>query len=125
MNLRIAVAVSVLAAIPAFAQAQQSTAPKPTKADVQKVVQMIGGDKAKTTLYCDIAKLEEQMAEADEKKDEKKAEALGKQLETMGQKIGPEYVNLMAGLEQVDPDSKEGKELSTALEALDKLCPKK
>jgi hypothetical protein len=125
MNLKIIVAVSVLAAMPAVATAQQATGPKPTKADVQKVVQIISGDKAKTSLYCDLGKLEDEMAQADEKKDQKKSEELGKQADAMGQKLGPEYIKLMAGLEQVDPDSNEGKDLSTALEALDKLCPKK
>jgi hypothetical protein len=125
MNLKLIVAISVLAAIPAVAAAQQATGPKPTKADVQKVVQIISGDKAKTSLYCDLGKLEDEMAQADEKKDQKKSEELGKQADAMGQKLGPEYIKLMAGLEQVDPDSNEGKDLSTALEALDKLCPKK
>jgi hypothetical protein len=125
MNLKLVAAISALAIIPAFAQAQQSKAPKPTKADVQKVVQLISGDKAKTTTYCDIAKLEDEMSQADEKKDAKKVEDLGKQVEDMSQKLGPEYAKLMAGLEEVDPESKDGKDLSTALEALDKLCPKK
>jgi hypothetical protein len=125
MNLKLVVAISVLAAVPAFAQSQQSNAPKPTTADVQKVVQIINADKAKMTVFCDMAKLEDEMSQADEKKDTKKLEELGKQAEEMGQKIGPEYVKLMAGLDQVDPESKDGKDLTSALEALDKLCPKK
>jgi hypothetical protein len=120
-KLRFAIAVSAIAVMPAVARAE---AP-PTKADAQKVVQMISADKAKTAAYCDIAKIEDQMAQLDEKKDAKKGEELSKQADALGQKIGPEYVKLMAGLEQVDPDSKEGKELSTTLESLDKLCPKK
>ncbi len=121
MTLKIVVAVSAIAAMPAIAQAQAA----PTKADVQKVVQIISSDKAKTGYYCDIAKLEDEMSQLDEKKDQKKAEELSKQADTLGQKIGPEYVKLMAGLEQVDPDSKEGKDMSSALEQLDKLCVKK
>jgi len=121
MTLKIVVAVSAFAAMPAIAQAQAA----PTKADVQKVVQIISSDKAKTAYYCDIAKLEDEMSQLDEKKDQKKAEELSKQADTLGQKIGPEYVKLMAGLEQVDPDSKEGKDMSSALEQLDKLCVKK
>jgi len=120
-GLKIAIAVSAFVVIPALARAQTP----PTKADAQKVVQMITGDKAKMAAYCDIAKLEDQMAQLDEKKDQKKAEELSKQADTLGQKIGPDYVKLMAGLEQVDPDSKEGKDLSAVFEPLDKQCAKK
>jgi hypothetical protein len=38
---------------------------------VQKVVQMIGGDKAKLQAFCDIGKVQDQMQQADEKKDTK------------------------------------------------------
>ena len=123
MTIRIVCALAVFV-VPALALAQQNPA-KPTKADVQKVVQIISADKAKTATYCDLAKLEDQMAEADEKKDNKKLEELGKQADAMSQKLGPEYVKLMAWLEEVDPESKEGKDLSSALEGLDKLCPKR
>ena len=124
MNLKLVVAICVLAATPAFAQAPPA-GPKPTKADVQKVVQIVSSDKAKTATYCDMAKLDDQIAEADAKKDQKKVDELSKQADAMGQKLGPEYVSLMTGLQQVDPSSAEGKDFSTALEALDKLCAKK
>ena len=124
MNLKLVVAICVLAATPAFAQAPPA-GPKPTKADVQKVVQIVSSDKAKTATYCDMAKLDDQIAEADSKKDQKKVDELSKQADALGQKLGPEYVSLMTGLQQIDPSSAEGKDLSTALEALDKLCAKK
>jgi hypothetical protein len=124
MNLKLVVAICVLAATPAFAQAPPA-GPKPTKADVQKVVQIVSSDKAKTATYCDMAQLDDQIAEADSKKDQKKVDELSKQADALGQKLGPEYVSLMTGLQQVDPSSAEGKDLSTALEALDKLCAKK
>ena len=43
----------------------------------------------------------------------------------MGVKIGPEYIALMDGLQDLDPESKEGKEIGGVLEGLDKLCAKK
>jgi hypothetical protein len=43
------------------------------KADAQKVVRIISGDKAKTQTYCQIAELGEQI---DQEKDGNKAEAL-------------------------------------------------
>jgi hypothetical protein len=121
MNMKLIVTVSVLVALPAFAQAQQK-GPKPTMADVQKVVQIISNDKAKTKLYCDIAKIGEQIDAAEKQKNQKKAADLQKQVDGMEQKLGPEYVSLTNGLEQMDPNSKEGKHIQAALEGLDKLC---
>jgi hypothetical protein len=123
MKLKLVLAASVLVALPAFAQAPK-TAPKPTMADVQKVVQIVSADKAKTKIYCDMSKLGEQIEAAEKKKDNKKAEALEKQADALGQKLGPEYVNLTAGLQQMDPNSKEGKDFMAALDGLDKLCGK-
>ena len=61
MKPKLVAAISALA-IPALAHAQQSgpqpKAPKPTKADAQKVVQIITSDKVKTQAYCDLNKLE-------------------------------------------------------------------
>jgi hypothetical protein len=124
MNLKLVIAISALAAMPTVAHAQAGGGPKPTKADAQKVVQIISSDKAKVATYCAIVKLGEQVDQAEQKKDQKKVEELGKQADAMGQKLGPEYVKLMTGLESVNPESKEGKELAAALEPLDKLCAK-
>ena len=64
------------------------------------------------------------MAAADQKKDEKALAALGKQADDLSQKIGPEYVKLMDGLDQIDPDSAEGKQFAALLAPLDDLCGK-
>jgi hypothetical protein len=126
MNLKLVLAISVLATMPAFAQGQmsgpQSKAPKPTKADVQKVVQSITSDKAKLQTYCDLSKINQQMADADEKKDTKKLEELGPKADALAQKLGPDYAKLMDGLEQVDEKSAEGKEFATSFDNLDKQC---
>jgi hypothetical protein len=66
MKLKLVLALSALASMPAFGQPQQGgtppTAPKLTLAQVQKVVQIIRGDKVKTEQYCDIEKLVWQIA---------------------------------------------------------------
>jgi len=129
MKLMLVAVIAALVAIPALAQAQQgapppSNAPKPTKADVQKVVQIITSDKAKTQVYCDLDKLYDQMQTADQKNDSKTVEALGKQADALTNKLGPEYSKMMDGLDQVDPNSNEGKELVSILSGLDKLCGK-
>jgi peptidoglycan hydrolase CwlO-like protein len=124
MNLKFIVAVLVIAAVPLCAQAQQKGTPNTTKADAQKVITIISGDKAKAKLYCDISALGEQIDAAAQKKDEKKIDELSQKADDMGTKIGPEYVALMNGLQEMDPNSKEAGDIGTMLEALDKLCTK-
>jgi hypothetical protein len=125
MKLRLVVAIAALAAMPivALAQAPKGPPPKaPTKAEIQKVVAMISADKAKVKAYCDIGSLYEQMDQAEQKKDQKKMQDIGKQLEALNQKLGPEYMAVSAGMQAVDPESKEGKELIALWEPLDKQC---
>jgi hypothetical protein len=129
MKLRLVAVITALVALPVLAHAQQggpppSNAPKPTKADVQKVVQIITNDKAKTQAYCDLNKLYDQMQAADQKSDSKAVETLGKQADALAGKLGPEYNNMMDGLDQVDPNSGEGKEFASILSKLDDLCSK-
>src|SRR3954468_13667500 len=135
MSLKYYAAALLIASLPVCAQAQQKAqpaqpapppaAPKPTKAAAQKVIQIISADKAKTKLYCDIAALSEQIDAASQNKDEKKVDELAQQAEDMGGKIGPEFVALMDGLQDMNPESKEAEEIGNMLEALDKLCAKK
>ena len=131
MKLKLVIAISALAAMmPAFAQAKQGetppTAPRPTMAQVQKVIQIISGNKTKLQQYCEIAtKLDPQIAEAVQKNDANKLEALVKQADDLAQKIGPEYVMMMEGLAQIDENSREGKQIADALDSLVKLCATK
>ena len=122
MNPKLIVAVFVIAAVPVYAQAQKPSTAKVTAADVQKVVTLISGDKAKTQTYCDIGKLNEQIEEANDKKDIKKTEELSQQIDALGRKLGPEYAALMDGLQEVDPESEDGKRIGLMFEPLDKLC---
>jgi hypothetical protein len=128
MKLKLVAAISVLAAIPALAHPQQGgpqpNVPKPTKADVQNVVQLITSDKVKTQAYCDLTKLENQVKALQQNTDTKTVEALTEQAEALIDKIGPEYFKLMDGLEKVDPKSSEAKEFMSILSELDKRCTK-
>jgi hypothetical protein len=125
MNLKLVVAMSLFIAMPALAQAQKdgpaAAAPKPTVAEAQKVVQTIGGDKTKLQAYCNLGKLQEQMEETNEK-DTKTLDALGAKADALAETIGPDYVKLMDGLDEVDPDSAEGKQFAAVFEALSKQC---
>jgi hypothetical protein len=127
MNLKLVVAVAVLTAMPAFGQAQKggppANAPKPTKADIQKVTQTISGDKTKLQMYCDISKIHEQMAKLDDKKDAKALQDLTQKVDDLVQKIGPDYVKLVDGLDQMDENDKElAGAADSAFAALDKQC---
>jgi hypothetical protein len=133
MKLRLAIAATLLAVAPAFAQAPggpppkmgpppQQAAPKPTEAQVQKVVQTISADKAKMDAYCKLAKIQQQMGTLDEKKDMKKLQDLGTQADAEAQKLGADFEKMMDGLEQVDEKSNEGKEFATILASLDSKC---
>ncbi|MFZ1067503.1 MAG: hypothetical protein WCE72_11835 [Pseudolabrys sp.] len=124
MNGKLIIAILVIAAVPVCAQAQKPSAATVTKTDVQKVVKLISGDKAKTQTYCDIGKLNAQMAEADETKDTKKLDELSQQIDALGKKLGPEYAALMDGLQDLDPESEDGKQIGLMFQPLDKLCAK-
>jgi hypothetical protein len=126
MKPKLVAAIFALFAIPALAYGQQGgpppKVPKPTKADAQKVVQIIASDKVKLQTYCDSKKIYDQMGAAYQKNDTKAADALNKQADALVVKLGPEYSKLMDGLEQVDPNSSEGKEFTSVLSGLDNLC---
>ena len=146
VNLALAVSAAVLIAAPAFAQGQmapppkggqmapppkggqmapppqQAQAPKPTKAQVQALVQTVSTDKTKLAAYCAMSKINMQMGSLDQKKDAKKLQDLGQQADAQAQKLGPDFEKVMDGLEQVDENSAEGKEFAAILDGLDKQC---
>jgi hypothetical protein len=126
MTRKIACVLALLfGSLPLSALAQQRSAgPKPTKADVQKAAQIISADKAKLAAFCNLGTLDEQMAKADEARDTKKLDELGKQADDLQNELGSDYLKLTAGLEQVEPRSQEGQDLLAPFEALDKTCPK-
>jgi hypothetical protein len=122
MKLGLMVAISVIAGLPLCAEAQQPS-PAKAKAAAQRVVKMIIDNKAKSQIYCDIVKLGEQIEEADAT-DPKKTDGLYQRADELATKLGPEYIALMNGLQDMDPDSEEGKEIGSTLDALNKLCAK-
>jgi hypothetical protein len=69
MTVKVVVAILLIAAVPAYAQAQSPSVPRVSKGDAQKVVTIISGDKAKTQTYCDMQKSALQIEEAHKKKD--------------------------------------------------------
>jgi hypothetical protein len=92
VSVKIFVAILLIAAVPACAQAQTRNAPKVTKGDAQKVLKIIRRDKAKTQTYCEINKVSDQMNEAYGKKDKKTVDELSQKIERLEKILGPEYI---------------------------------
>src|SRR4029450_5352873 len=122
MNLRVIVAILLTAVVPVYAQAQSPSAPKVTKGDAQRVLKIIQSDKAKTKIYCEMAKIGNQLEQINEEADPKKFEELSRKMDEMGKRLGPEYGALIDGVQDIDPRSEVGQEVSSTLDALDHLC---
>ena len=120
MNLRANVAVLIIVASPIFAQAQEISVAK-MKEEAQKVVKIISSDRSKTQTYCDLVKVSNQIDQAEPNSN---ADQLYQQMDELSAKLGPEYIALMGELQDMDADSEDGKEITSTLEALDKLCAK-
>ena len=129
MKLKLVLAISAFAAMAAVAQAKQGetppTAPRPTMAQVQKVVQIISNNKTKLQQYCDIVRLDQKIAEADRRNDTNTLQVLIKQADDLAEKIGPEYVAMLEGLSQIEENSSDGVQIVAALDSLYKLCATK
>jgi mevalonate kinase len=121
MNLKLTVAILAIAFVSVCAQAQQPSGAK-VKADVQNVVKIISGDKVKAQTYCQIDELSDQVTQAAQKQDNKKIEELSRKIDELEGTLGPEYLALVKELEEVDPNSLDGQEISSAIDALDRLC---
>jgi type I restriction-modification system DNA methylase subunit len=120
MNRKVIVAILLVAAVPAFAQAQK---PCVTKDDAQKVVASISGDKAKIQTYCEIQTIGEQMERAYEKRNLKLVDVLLQKIEALEETLGPEYAALMGGLQDIDPEKdKLGAEIVSMFAELDRQC---
>jgi hypothetical protein len=119
MNRLLIVGILIISTAPLYAQAQQADAAK-LKAEAQKVVSIVKGDKAKTEAYCQINELAEQIGESQQNKDSEKAAALSRQVMELEIKLGPDYLTLVNGLKDVDPNSPQAKEIDSIL--VDNSC---
>ena len=79
---------------------QEKAPPPASKADVQKLADSIKGDKAKMDAFCQVMKLDDQAAAASEKNDQKTVEALSKQMDEVGKKIGADFDKIMSTLDE-------------------------
>jgi hypothetical protein len=112
MKLRFAIVVLFVCSFAYVSHAQTTPPPvaKPTMADVNKVTQIIRSDETKLAAYCEIGKVNQQMVEANEKKDAVTLQQLDAKVDQLEQSLGPEYEQLMIGLEQVDRRQQKAKQ---------------
>jgi hypothetical protein len=102
------------------AQGQQPSADQ-LKANAQKVVSIIKGDKAKTQTYCRLLQFSDEFDQF-EQKDRKKADDLSQKIGELEKTLGPEYLALADNLNNMDPNSREGQEIASIIAGLDKSC---
>jgi hypothetical protein len=126
MKLKLLAAAVILVVAPAVASAQSDKPDaqpwKPSIEDVQKLVEAISGDKDKLRAYCEIGKIHAQLEEAEEKDEIKEFDALVQKLNDLEQQMGPDYIRVMDGLDEVDPNSDEGQKFGAVFEPLHKQC---
>jgi len=115
------VVISTISTMPLSAQGQQPD-PAKLKADAQKVVSIISGDKAKAQAYCQIGIVGEQMNQALQGKDKKKFEELVQKQSELEKNLGPEYRGLVESLGKVNLTPKDGQEIVSMFDTLDKSC---
>ena len=119
---RLLIGLLLVLTAPLCAQAEQPDMAK-LKADAQKVVSVIRGDKAKSQTYCQINNLGGEIDVAAQARDEQKADALTKKINDLENQLGPEYLALFDALNNADPNSKDFQDIMSLFENLDKACP--
>ena len=71
------------------------------KADAQKVVGIIKGDKAKNETFCQMVIVRKAIDEAIQEKDNKKAAELAQKLSDLEENLGPEYIALVEAFRNI------------------------
>jgi len=122
MNRLLIVGILIISTAPFYAQGEQQNIAK-LKADARNLVGIIGSDKTKTQTYCQIYDLSEQLLQAVQEKDIKKANALAEKIAKLNKKMGPEFAALIDIEKHVDLDSRDGQEIASIVASLRESCP--
>jgi ABC-type transporter Mla subunit MlaD len=118
------VAILVISTASLYAQRQQQNVAK-LKADARNLVGIIGSDKTKTQTYCQINDLSEQLDQAVQENDSKKAKALIEKITQLNKKMGPEFGALVNIEKRVDLNSPDGQEIASIVASLGESCGEK
>jgi len=122
MNRLLIAVILLISTTPLYAQRQQQNVAK-LKADAQKVVSIISGDKAKTQSYCEARDIATQIVQAGQQKDKANLEELADKLTEQQKNLGSEYLALMESLRNASLTSKDGQEIESLFDELDESCP--
>jgi len=121
MNRLLIFGTLLISTVPLYAQRQQQNVTK-LKADARNLVGIIGSDKTKTQTYCQIDHLSEQLSQAVQEKDRKKAKALVEKIAELYKKMGPEFAALIDIEKHVDLNSRDGQEIASIVASLGESC---
>jgi hypothetical protein len=115
MTLRLFMAATILVASPFFALAEtdepHNQTPKPTIAEAQKLVETISGDQLSSKLTATPANSKSKWTMQWRERDEKVLSNLVAKMDGLQADLGPEFKKVSDGLEGVEPNSAEGKEI--------------
>ena len=114
------VGILIISTMRPSAHGQQSDTAK-LKADARNLVGIIGSDKTKTQTYCQIHDLSEQLIQAVQEKDRKKANALAEKIAELYKKM-PEFAALIDIEKHVELNSPDGKEIASIVATLGESC---
>jgi hypothetical protein len=120
MNMMLMAAILAISATPVHAQDQPDIAK--LKTDAENVVKVISGDKRKLQTYCEFADLNDQIGQANEDHDARKAEELSKKADGLEKKLGSEFAALADEFNKIEPNSYDSLEIGSIFDKLDILC---
>ena len=122
LNGLLIVATLVISTAPLYAQRQQQQDVAKLKSDARNLVGIIGSDKTKIQTYCQIDYLSEQLDQAVQNRDTKKAKALVQKIAKLNKKMGPEFAALVDIETRLDLNSQDGQEIASIVASLDESC---
>jgi hypothetical protein len=97
-------------------------APKARLPGVQHLAGMITSDNSKLRAYCELGGIHDQMQQALEDQDVNAIDALIAKADALEQQLGPEYDEVIEGLEQIDFNTPEGQEIAGEFKGLQEKC---
>jgi hypothetical protein len=118
LNGLLIVASLLTSTAPLYAQGEQQNIAK-LKADARNLVGVIGGDKAKTQAYCQILDL---IAQLNREEDRRKAKGLSQKIDQLQKQLGPEFLAVTNGLNHLDLNSPDGREITSIINTLNQSC---
>lgn len=121
LNGVLTVATLIILTAPLYAQRQQQNAAE-LKAEARNLVGIVGSDKNRIQTYCQLDDLSEQLNQAMQEKDRKKAKALGNKIADLRKKMGPEFAALVDIEKHIDLNSPDGREIASIAASLGESC---